>query len=119
MRSSTRRMIESIERLSASDWESIRTRAAIYGVGGQHWEAAWLAAAAGHPAAITAQSRAVACGASTLAAAALAGAIAASEAEGLLTPEQEAILTAPIEKIEGMSTGGCLLIEALAAMTAS
>ena len=67
MRSSTRRMIESIERLSASDWQTIRVQAEIQGVGGEQWEAAWLAAAAGHPAAIAAQSRALACEAPALA----------------------------------------------------
>lgn len=119
MRSSTRRLIEGIERLSPSDWDRIRSQAAIQGVGGEHWEAAWLAAAVGHRAAIKAQSLALAYGATALAAAALAGAIAASEAEGRLTPDQQAILTGPIGKIGGLPAGGTLLIEALAAVTAA
>jgi hypothetical protein len=111
-------MIDGIERLSASDWETIRIQAEIQGVGGEHWEAAWLAAAAGHEAAIAAQSRALACKAPALAAAALAGAIAAIEAEGRLTAEQQAILIAPIGTIEGLAEGS-LLIEALAAVIAA
>jgi hypothetical protein len=112
-------MIEGIERLSASDWETIRGQAEIQGVGGEHWEAAWLAAAAGHRAAIAAQSRALACEAPALAAAALAGAIAAIEVRGRLTAEHQAILTAPIGKIGGLLAEGSLLIEALAAVTAA
>lgn len=119
MRSSTRRMIEGIERLSASEWESIREQAAIQGVGGEHWEAAWLAASAGHRAAVAAQSRAVACEAPPLAAAALAGAIAAIECRGRLTAEHEAILAAAIGKIGWLLAEGSLLIEALAAVTAA
>jgi hypothetical protein len=112
-------MIEGIERLSQSDWENIREQAQIRGVGGEHWEAAWLAAAAGHPAAIAAQSRALACDAPALAAAALAGAIAAIEAQGQLTAEQHAILTAPIDKIGWLPAEGALLIETLAAFSAA
>jgi hypothetical protein len=112
-------MIEGIERLSASDWETIRVQAEIQGVGGEQWETAWLAAAAGHRAAIAAQSRALACEAPALAAAALAGAIAAIEAGGRLTAEQQAILTAPIGKIGGLLAEGSLLIEALAALMAA
>ena len=119
MRSSTRRMIESIERLSASDWETIRVQAQMQGVGGEHWESAWLAAAPGHPAALTAQSRALACQAPALAAAALAGAVAAVEARGWLTAEQHAILTAPISKIGGLPADASVLIEALAAVMAA
>ena len=118
MRSSTR-MMEGIERLSASDWETIREQSEMQGVGGEHWEAAWLAAAPGHPAAVAAQSRALACEAPVLAAAALAGAIAAIEVRGRLTAEHQAILTAPIGKIGGLRIEGALLIEALAALSAA
>src|SRR5436309_3237894 len=119
MRFRTHQMILRMEALSHTDWERIDRRASKEGVGGERWEDAWLAAAVGHPAAIAAQSRALACGASTLAAAALAGAIAACEAEGRLTPEQQTTLMAVVGRIADPPAGGAILMDAVAAFFAA
>ena len=96
MRSETIRAIERIGTLTTSEWEIVRRGALKAKVGGYAWDEAWMAANAGHTAGIQAQSRASECGASTLAAAAVAGVVAAIQAANLLTAEQYRTLTEPV-----------------------
>ena len=105
MRPETLQAIQRIETLTAADWDAIRDRAQGRNVGGLAWEEAWMAARIGQAAGITAQNRASECGASTLAAAAVAGAVAAIEAGALLSPEHYASLTAPVGNALGRTSG--------------
>src|SRR5579871_3344535 len=80
MRRETTRAIERIETLDPVAWQAIERRAQQQTVGGAAWEEAWMAARIGQAAGIGAQRRALEHGASTMAAAAVAGAVAAIEA---------------------------------------
>ena len=102
MRGETIRAMERIRTLSSTEWETIRVRALAARVGGYAWEQAWMAAKTGHAAGIAAQQRATAYGASTLAAAAVAGAVAAIQAANLLSAEDYRTLTDPV----GAALGG-------------
>ena len=96
MRRETIRAIERIGTLTAADWEAIRLRAMQKKVGAFAWDEAWTAASIGHHAGIEAQRRAAAHGASTMAAAAVAGAVAAIQAANLLSAEHYRTLTSPV-----------------------
>lgn len=99
MKLTTLRAIETIDALTAEQWERLGERARELKVGAAAWETAWLAAAVGQAAGIAAQSRAMTAGADPLAAAAFAGAIAAFEAREWLSAEQFAALTDPVASI--------------------
>jgi hypothetical protein len=100
MKSTTRQLLERIEALGVADLQAVANRAAKLGVGGSLWEEAWLAARIGQAAGLVAQERALAKGASLLAAAALAGVVAACEADEELTSAQHRTLAAPLEVID-------------------
>lgn len=91
--------------MDAKTWEVVEARAAALGIGGWRWEQAWIAASAGHAPAVTAYQRALAEGASRLAAAAVAGAVAAVEARDALTSDQYRTLVAPDAELAMSSTG--------------
>jgi hypothetical protein len=99
LKAETLRAISEIDKLTRSDWQRLRERAASLKVGSERWESAWLAAHAGHAAATAAQAQALRAGASLLAAAAVAGAVAALEAADQLTGELFACLTEPAERV--------------------
>lgn len=96
MRGQTIRAIEGIGTLTATEWETIRIRALNAKVGGYGWDEAWLAARIGHNAGFEAQRRATEHGASIVAAAAVAGAVAAIQAANLLSTDQYRMLTDPV-----------------------
>ena len=78
------------------DWEAIRIRATLTGVGSWRWEEAWLKALAGHAAGTAAFRQALARGADELSAAAVAGMVAAHHARAVLTEEQFRVLVEPL-----------------------
>jgi hypothetical protein len=96
MRSETSRAIERIGTLTSSEWEAIRVRALDRKVGAYAWDAAWIAAKTGQLAGITAQQHTLECGASNLAAAAVAGAVAAIEARNQVSAQQYRTLLDPV-----------------------
>lgn len=96
MRLETIRAIERIGTLTTADWETIRLRALEKKVGAAAWDEAWEAASIGHVAGIEAQRRATEGGASIVAAAAVAGAVAAIQAANLLSGEHYRTLTSPV-----------------------
>ena len=96
MRGEAIRAIQRIQTLTSADWETIRVRALDRNVGGYAWDRAWEAAKPGQAAGIAAQQRAVECGASPMAAAAVAGAVAAIQAVNLLSGDDYRTLTDPV-----------------------
>ena len=96
MRGEIIRAIQRIHSLTANEWETIRVQALAMSVGGYDWDEAWMAASAGHKAGIEAQRRAGECGASSLAAAAVAGAVAAIQAGTQLRAEDFRTLIDPV-----------------------
>ena len=105
MKEVSRRAIERISELQPQDWAALAARAQAYRVGGDVWEIAWLAARAGHAAGIAAQSRAILAGAPALAAAAIAGAVAACEAREAVDAAQFCTLSDPVGSAIEPSSG--------------
>jgi hypothetical protein len=99
MKEETLRAISEIETLTPEDWQHLREQAASKRVGSEWWESAWLAARAGHAAGTAAQVQALRAGASLLAAAAVAGAVAALEARDQLTNDRFTTLTEPAIRV--------------------
>src|SRR5256885_7645592 len=89
-------LLKRIDTLSPAELVAIDERARELGVGGSRWEEAWLAARQGHTSAITAYSRSVSAGATPVAAAAIAGAVAAQHTDALITQNQYETLVQPV-----------------------
>jgi hypothetical protein len=89
-------LLKRIDILSSAELAAIDDRARKLGVGGSHWEEAWLAARHGHRSAIPAYSRALSAGATPLAAAAIAGAVAAQQTDAMITQDQYETLVQPV-----------------------
>src|SRR2546421_6970308 len=115
MRSDADELFDRILQLSPRQWDAIALRARELGVGGARWEEAWLAAGRGHRYAMAAQSRAISAGASPIAAAALAGAVAAQRARAQITAEHYATLVEPAVELIGPGRPERAIILALSA----
>jgi hypothetical protein len=96
-------LLKRIDTLSPAELVAIDERARELGVGGSQWEEAWLAARQGHTSAITAYSRSLSAGATPVAAAAIAGAVAAQHTDALITQDQYETLVQPV--VEAIAPG--------------
>ena len=102
-------LLKRIYALSSAELVAIDARARELGVGGSQWEEAWLAARQGHTSAITAYSRSVSAGATPIAAAAIAGAVAAQHTDALITQDQYETLVQPV--VEAIAPGRQAIVE--------
>ena len=108
-------LLKRIDTLTSAELVAIDERARELGVGGSQWEEAWLAARQGHTSAITAYSRSVSAGATPVAAAAIAGAVAAQHTDALITQDQYETLVQPV--VEAIAPGRQTIVKRQAVAT--
>ncbi len=99
MKAETMRALRRIRALTSDEWVAVAGHARSLGVGGWRWEQAWETAAAGRAAGALAFRLARDAGATSVAAAAVSGAVAAIEAGGALSEEDRGVLLSGLDTV--------------------